>query len=313
MTLAQENTLEEIKKTQDSLEDKLEGEEELRKYIRWNSRGEPVFKYAPWSEVKNWFLLAAIIAAIMLLGVVVSGSLLAGGEVDGAQSQLLGEYGRYYYYHSDFSIHLEAIIRIFNKNMVVLLLHFFCCLVGAIIGREAYKKLKRPDSENNDDKPDDSIDLEIIDANAAADITNTQSPLAEDGSPGFFERWNHLPKWVADLALAYAATATLASIALQTTGIGFILSDMSAYTGLSAGKLGLLILPHAPLELIGVFLPLGLFLIQAKKHQLAPLGKWAVQSLLIAIPIILLAAIIEVYITPQLIEHAISSNGGLPE
>mgnify|MGYP005614027495 FL=1 len=140
----------------------------------------------------------------------------------------------------------------------------------------------------------------------------TEGPSRSEKTVLLIEKWNSLPKWVADLALAYAATATLASIAVQTTGLGFVLADISARSGLSPFELGILILPHAPLELIGVFLPLGVFLIQAKKHELAPLGKWSVQSLLIGLPIIFIAAILEVFVTPGLVSQAITHNGGLP-
>jgi len=115
------------------------------------------------------------------------------------------------------------------------------------------------------------------------------------------------------MALAYAFTATLASVAIQTTGLGFVLADISAYSGLSPLELGLLLLPHAPLELTAVFLPLAVFLIQAKRKQLHPLNIYSWQSLLLALPLIMIAALIEITVTPMLVTDAINANGGLPE
>lgn len=270
-----------------------------------------ITKFAGFKEVKKWFYLSAVITAIMIIGVVVSATLLPGDPQDGSRSQLLGEYSIHYDYSdilSPFEVKAYAVSTIFARNLLVLALHFFCCLVGAIIGREAYVKMKRKAEQGEEpNSHPDSIEEVTIERE------DEDKPSMSKKTVLLIEKWNQLPKWVADLSLAYAATATLASIAVQTTGLGFVLADISARSGLSPLELGILILPHAPLELIGVFLPLGLFLIQAKKHELAPLGKWSVQSLLIGLPIIFVAALLEVFVTPGLVSQAITNNDGLPD
>lgn len=206
----------------------------------------------------------------MLVGVMIASYLLPGSPLDGGSSGLLGRYATLDHTSGTFA----EWRYIFGRNMLVLLLHFFCCMIGAIIGRD-------------------------------------HQPL-----PDRWQRFSvfhrQLPKWIGDLSLAYAFTVTLASIAIQTTGLGFILADLSSYSGLSPADLVLVILPHAPLELTAVFLPLALFLIQARRRQLEPLGRWVWQSFFIAVPMVAVAALIEISVTPHLMEWAIRQHGGLP-
>jgi hypothetical protein len=157
----------------------------------------------------------------------------------------------------------ESVGVVFARNLLVLSIHLAACYVGAIIGRPH--------------KP----------------LTGRMARFS------FMHR--ELPAWAAKIALAYALVATIASVALQTTGLGFTLADISAAIDLKPWQLTLLVTPHALLELTGVFLPLALFLIQAKRGVLTPLSMYTRQAAYIALPMILLAAFIEVYITPHLI------------
>lgn len=225
--------------------------------------------FAPRSEVLHWFALSFAIACLMLVGVWISGTFLPEDPSEGASSLLLGDYSLGHH-----MTQAEEFKRVFGRNLLVLLLHFFCCMIGAIISREHKPLTGR---------------------------WKKFAPLHQE-----------LPKWVADLSLAYAFTITLASIAIQTTGLGFVMADMSAYSGLPPWEMTLLILPHAPLELTAVFLPLALFIIQARRDDLRPLGTWVWQSFFIALPLIALAASIEVSVTPYLFTKAIDANGGLP-
>ena len=60
----------------------------------------------------------------------------------------------------------------------------------------------------------------------------------------------------------------------------------------------MLVLPHAVPELMAVFLPLGLFLREARRGRLDRLGPWSLQAAAIALPVLLCAALIETYVTP---------------
>lgn len=222
---------------------------------------------APWRETRLWFLVSAGIAALMLTAVTVAAYLLPADPIDGSRSRLLGSYSRTW----DIPF-TQEVFWVFARNGTVLLLHYFCCLVGAIVSRE-----HRPLPERWDRPP---------------------------------FNWFHrpLPKWAADLSLVYAMSATLISIMLQSTALGFVLADISAYSQIAPWQFVVLILPHAVPELIAVFLPLGLFLVQSFRHELKPLQRWSMQSLVIAAPILLMASLIEVGLTPQLIEWWIEKN-----
>lgn len=161
---------------------------------------------------------------------------------------------------------LAHVRYVFLRNLLVLAIHVGACYVGVIIGRE-------------------------------------YTPL-----PSKWARWSRwhqeLPAWTKRGALTYALCATTVSVALQTTNLGFTLIDLSTTLHLSPAHLLLLVLPHAIPELVGVFLPLALFIIQARKGELTALGSYTCQAAAMALPLILGAAFIEVYLTPQLIANA---------
>jgi hypothetical protein len=156
-------------------------------------------------------------------------------------------------------------IDVFARNMLVLGIHLGACLVGAIVGREF------------------------------APAPATWGVVGKLHRP--------VPDWLGQASLIYALSVTLFSVALQTTGLGFSLADISAASNVPSTRLLLLVLPHAIPELIAVFLPLGLFLIQARRHQLRPLRAWSWQAFWIAVPILIVAALWETFVTP-LVMHA---------
>lgn len=217
-------------------------------------------KLATNREVASWFGLSFLIASVMLVGVYVS-SLLWGNAssniTSGLTSNLLS---------NDHSI--ENLLSIFQRNCMVLAIHFLACYVGAIIGRPH--------------KP------------------------AHD-------RWGKLgkvlhretPQWLSKFALAYAFSATAASVAVQVTGLGLFLNDIASAGHVGRLEMLLLTLPHALIELVAVFLPLALFLIVAKRGQLSRLSVLSWQSLAIALPLIMFAALIETFVTPLLIQAVI--------
>ena len=105
-------------------------------------------------------------------------------------------------------------------------------------------------------------------------------------------------------ALAYALAVTLLSVALQATALGRQLADESRATSVSSTHLLALVLPHAVPELMAVFLPLGLFLLEARRGRLDRLGPWSLQAAAIAVPVLMIAALIETYVTPGWIAAA---------
>lgn len=114
-------------------------------------------------------------------------------------------------------------------------------------------------------------------------------------------RFQELPSWVAKGALIYALAATAFSVVLQATSIGFVARETADALSISVPELMISLLPHAVLELTGIFLPLGLFLVQAKRKALENIAPWILTSLVLGFAMIVVAAYIEVFLTRHLI------------
>jgi hypothetical protein len=155
---------------------------------------------------------------------------------------------------------------VFRRNLLVLGIHLCACWIGAIIGRR------------------------------------------HEPAPGRWGRMGALnrpvPAWMGRAALSYALLVTLLSVVLQATALGRELADESSATSISSIHLLVLVLPHAVPELVAVFLPLGLFLLEARRGRLDRLGPWSLQAAAIAVPVLLCAAVIETYVTPGWIAAA---------
>lgn len=158
---------------------------------------------------------------------------------------------------------------ILARNMAVLFIHLGACAIGAMISRP-----HRP-------------------------LPASWGPL----------RYLHIavPAWMARASLAYAWTVTLFSVALQTAGIGFVLAGLSAYLHAPPAELVVLVLPHALPELVAVFLPLALFIIQARRGELAVLSRWSWEALALALPLLVAAALWEALVAP-LIQSVVGSG-----
>jgi hypothetical protein len=152
------------------------------------------------------------------------------------------------------------VLYVLRRNLLVLGIHLCACWIGAIIGRP-----HRP------------------------------AP-ARWGRAGALHR--PVPDWMGRAALFYALLVTLLSIAVQAIALGRQLADLSRAAGISSTRLLTLVLPHAVPELVAVFLPLGLFLLQARRGRLDRLGPWSLQAAALALPVLLCAAMIETYVTP---------------
>jgi len=151
-------------------------------------------------------------------------------------------------------------LYVFRRNLLVLGIHLCACWIGAILGRPY-----RP-------APD------------------------RLGRLGRLHR--PVPDWMGRAALLWALLVTLLSVGVQALALGRLLADISVAADLPRLQLLWLVLPHAVPELLAVFLPLGLFLLEARRGRLERLGLWSLQAAAIALPVLLCAAAIETYVTP---------------
>jgi hypothetical protein len=167
-------------------------------------------------------------------------------------------------------------LYVFRRNLLVLGIHLCACWIGAILGRP-YRPA--PDSL---------------------------------GRLGRLHR--PVPAWMGRAALLWALLVTLLSVAVQALALGRLLADISVAADIPRLELLVLVLPHAVPELLAVFLPLGLFLLEARRGRLERLGLWSLQAAAIALPVLLCAAAIETYVTPARViaasHHAAAVRAG---
>ena len=129
--------------------------------------------------------------------------------------------------------------------------------------------------------------------------------IAGSSLPLEAERYSGVWRWVHDkagpLAITFVSCATAFSLLTQSYVLGMATSTLANDLGMSSGLLLLGLLPHALPELVALFLPLAAWIIASRRgdwHQL--LAATAV-TVLLAIPVLVAAAFIEVYVTPGLL------------
>jgi len=113
--------------------------------------------------------------------------------------------------------------------------------------------------------------------------------------------WRRVHDAAGPLAIAFVTAATLFSLMTQAFVIGSTASTVSAQLGVAPGLLLVALLPHALLELWALFLPLAAWLIASRSSRWEELLAATVVTVAIAVPALILAALIEVYVSPHLL------------
>ena len=103
------------------------------------------------------------------------------------------------------------------------------------------------------------------------------------------------------LAIVFVTGATLFSLLTQANVLGHVGADLSHQIAISPHALMLAILPHAVPELFAVFLPLAAWSIASRRGAWHELLAATLVTTAIAIPLIVLAAWIETYVTPGIL------------
>jgi hypothetical protein len=102
-------------------------------------------------------------------------------------------------------------------------------------------------------------------------------------------------------AMLFVAGATLFSLGTQAHFIGAILATASDQLGFSNLYLLLLLAPHAMLELTALFLPLAAWLVASRRGDWDQLLAATFVTVAVAVPALLVAVSMEVYLFPELI------------
>ena len=130
-------------------------------------------------------------------------------------------------------------------------------------------------------------------------IAGSSLPLSASHRSGTW-RWIH--EKAGPLAIGFVVCATTFSFLTQAYVIGGNLSTISAQLELSPGTLLLVYMPHALPELTAVFLPLAAWIIASRRGHWAQLLAATFVTVAIAVPVLVISASVEVYLSPELLK-----------
>ncbi len=130
-------------------------------------------------------------------------------------------------------------------------------------------------------------------------IAGASMPIAAAQRSGF-SRWIHVK--AGELAILFVAAVTLFSLSTQVLYLGFQGSTIAFQLDISNAELILSVLPHAVPELTALFLPLAAWLIASRRSEWNQLLAATLITVLLAIPVLLVTATIEVYLWPQILD-----------
>jgi hypothetical protein len=128
-------------------------------------------------------------------------------------------------------------------------------------------------------------------------IAGSSLPLQADAHRGV-SRWVH--EHGGPIAIGFVVAATMFSLSAQTWVLGHALAGVSGFLRISPLLLLICVLPHAILELTALFLPLAAWIIASRRGEWDQLLAATVVTLAVAIPLLVIAALIEVYVSPHL-------------
>lgn len=129
-------------------------------------------------------------------------------------------------------------------------------------------------------------------------IAGASMPIAAAQRTGF-SRWLHVK--AGELAILFVCAVTLFSLATQAFYLGFQGSTLAYQLHISRLELIVSVLPHAIPELSALFLPLAAWLLASRRGQWNQLLAATLVTVVIAIPTLLVAATIEVYVWPHIL------------
>jgi Stage II sporulation protein M len=131
-------------------------------------------------------------------------------------------------------------------------------------------------------------------------IAGASMPIAAAQRTGF-SRWVHVK--AGEFAILFVCAVTLFSLTTQALYLGFQGSSIAYQLQITRLELILSVLPHALLELTALFLPLAAWLIASRRGEWNQLLAATFITVVLAIPALLLAATIEVYVWPQILRE----------
>jgi hypothetical protein len=108
------------------------------------------------------------------------------------------------------------------------------------------------------------------------------------------------------IAIAFVVAATTFSLTSQAIVLGGETAAVAARLHTSPGALLVVLLPHAVIELTALFLPLAAWIIASRRGEWDQLLAATVVTVALALPMLVAAALVEVYISPHLLASPVS-------
>lgn len=129
-------------------------------------------------------------------------------------------------------------------------------------------------------------------------IAGSSMPLSAANRSGL-DRWVH--EKAGPAAIAFVSVATLFSLCTQSYYLGGLAAQISEQLEMPPGLLVIGLLPHALPELVMLFLPLAAWLIASHKDRWDELLAATVVCVLLALPVLMATAAIELWVSPNLV------------
>ena len=129
-------------------------------------------------------------------------------------------------------------------------------------------------------------------------IAGASMPVAAQTRTGF-SRWAHVK--AGELAIAFVIGVTFFSLSIQALTLGFQASTLAYHLHISNGLLILSVLPQALIELTALFLPLAAWILASRRGEWNQLLAATFVTVAIAVPMLLVAALIEIFLWPQIL------------
>lgn len=130
-------------------------------------------------------------------------------------------------------------------------------------------------------------------------IAGSSLPISAAKRSGI-SRWIH--EKAGPLAIAFVVCATTFSLVTQAYVLGGGAATLSWQLGVDPARLLLVISVHALPELVALFLPLAAWMIASRAGNWHQLLAATFVTVAIAVPVLVVSAVVEVYLTPQLLQ-----------
>jgi hypothetical protein len=129
-------------------------------------------------------------------------------------------------------------------------------------------------------------------------IAGSSLPQVAESKSGI---WRKVHDTAGPAAIVFVAAATTFSLSTQAYALGARTADLSVHMRLPEWKLLLALTPHAIPELVALFLPLAAWLIASRRDNWHHLMAATFVTVAIAVPMLLAACAVELWVTPKLL------------